>query len=1040
MKDNRAVAEFLQAVREVRRFAGEIVHHEVLDGREAVYADCEQPLTPFLVDMLATIGIPRLYSHQAAAIDAVRRGLNVLVTTPTASGKSLIYTLPVLESLVSEPEGIALYLFPLKALAQDQLRTVNGLIGHLPASLRPAAAIIDGDTPQHHRRGIRKKPPAILISNPDMLHLSLLGHHDRWANIWPRLKYVVVDEVHTYRGVFGSHMAWVLRRLKRLCSLYGSEPVFILASATIGNPREFGQTLLGAELTVVAGSGAPQARRDFLFFDPLHSAGHSATLLLEEAIRKNLRTIVYSQSRKMAELVSVWTQKRLGDLAVRLSPYRAGFLPEERREIERKLASGELSGVVSTSALELGIDIGELDLCLLLGYPGSVTTTWQRGGRVGRRQQESAIVMIGQEDALDQYFLRNPGEFFCREVESVTINPDNPVIAGQHLVCAAAERPLEAGEEMFPENEVARRSVSTLLAEGKLLASADGSRLLSGRKHPHREVDLRAAGQSFSIYSDADQRLLGAVDGNRALKECHPGAVYLHRGQTWLVASLDFEKREITAVRRNVKYFTRPMVEKQTEIIQVHRTGNFPGFAAGFGILRVTETVTGFERRLVSGQRLIGREELMLPPCVFETEGLWIVIPESLQRQVEHRMLHFMGGIHALEHAAIGIFPLLVLCDRNDIGGISQPAHPQLLIQGSPDAQSQAQLNGAVSSGGNGAAAVQASVGDARNAKGQPEVFAPGAPPMFASVGSAAVFIYDGQPGGAGLSRVAFEKITELLTKTLDVIAGCRCSNGCPSCVHSPKCGSGNRPIDKEAAVMLVRGLCVDAAAHGPMAVASVGVDAPIDPGVLAAENKGGLITSWAAVSDREPSFHYGVFDLETQKSAEEVGGWHQAERMGVSIAVLYDSKSGEFLYYKEKDIADFMARLTSFDLVVGFNSRRFDNRVLSAYDDGAAARLPMLDILEEVKRHLGYRVSLDALSVNTLGVAKSGSGLLALQWFREGRLNLLAEYCRKDVELTRDLFLFGWRQRYLLFRNKAGQVVRCPVDFRRQATKVLMG
>ncbi|MEW6426753.1 MAG: DEAD/DEAH box helicase [Thermodesulfobacteriota bacterium] len=957
------VAAWLAELEAAEDFAAHIIHHRQMEEQGADWADLARPPCPVLADALTVTGFARLYRHQAQAVDLIRAGSDVLVSTPTASGKSLIYNIPVFDRILRDPFSRALYVFPLKALAQDQLRAVNELAGALPAPLRPAAAIVDGDTSGHQRRKLRQHPVNIMMTNPDMLHLSLLGHHERWASFWPGLRYIILDEVHTLRGVFGSHMAWVLRRLLRICRLYGSEPQFVMSSATVGNPAELARQLTGRPAAVVTESGAPRGRRHFLFYNPLHSAAHAACRLLEQALRRGLRTIVYTQSRKMAELISIWTRTRLGDLRERLSPYRSGFLAEERRQIETKLASGQLFGVVSTSALELGIDIGELDVCLMVGYPGTVMTTWQRGGRVGRRQRESLVVLIGGEDALDQHFMRNPEDFFGREVERAVLNPANPVIAAQHLVCAAAETPLAAGEPLLADPAV-MAAVRDLEAGGRLLRGRDGDRWHTMRTAPHREVSLRGGGGNFLIYTEDEHRLVGQIDGHRCLRECHPGAVYLHRTTTWVVSGLDIEGREVLASPRKVHFFTRAMAEKHTEILHVEATKKVGGATVSLGRLRVTDRVTGFQKRLVRGQKLIATEPLDLPPSVFETEGLWFEIPERLQAEAEGRLLHFMGGIHALEHAAIGIFPLLVLCDRNDIGGISQPAHPQL--------------------------------------------------------SRAAVFIYDGHPGGIGLCREVFARAGDLMRSTLNAIASCRCDTGCPSCVHSPKCGSGNRPIDKEAALFLARELQSEKAGGRVVVLRPAGHQPARAPAVSPARTQTGP----------EPTVHYRVFDLETQRSAQEVGGWQYAARMGVSLAVVYDSREDAWQVYGENEVDRLLAALAGCDLVVGFNSRRFDYQVLAAYGGPSPGRLPTLDLLEEVQRHLGYRLSLDNLAEHSLGGRKSGDGLMALRLYREGRLDELASYCRRDVELTRDLFLFGWRHRHLLFANKAGQVVRCPVDY----------
>jgi DEAD/DEAH box helicase domain-containing protein len=516
------------------------------------------------------------------------------------------------------------------------------------------------------------------------------------------------------------------------------------------------------------------------------------------------------------------------------------------------------------------------------------------------------------------------------------------------------------------QDSVVREVVNELVEEASLLLTADENYWVGSRKYPHREVDLRGTGQTFVIRNNTDGSALGEIDFMRCFKECHPGAVYLHRGKTWLITDLDLETHEVTAVRKNVNYFTRTMGNKTTEILKTYHSAEMYNFRVSFGYLRVTDTVTGFQRRLVKGQKLINMEQLDLPPLVFETEGLWIEIPEAVQKRIEREQYHFMGGmggIHALEHGAISIFPLLVLCDRNDVGGIAHPFHEQL--------------------------------------------------------SKAAIFIYDGYPGGVGLARKAFEKIDELLKLTQKTISGCPCEFGCPSCVHSPKCGSGNRPIDKQSALDILAALLKNkTAVHGRIQAAR-----SIPPEFRAAgpERK---------IAKAEPPARYGVFDVETQRSAAEVGGWHRADRMGISVAILYDSVSDSFKTYLEKDIPNLIRDLQTFDLVVGFNNKRFDNKVLSAYSVFNLATLPTLDIMEKISNRLGYRLSLDRLAEHTLGVKKSANGLQALQWYKEGKMEEIISYCRQDVKITRDIFLFGLENSYLLFKNKAGSIVRLPVDF----------
>ncbi|WP_300163830.1 DEAD/DEAH box helicase [Solidesulfovibrio sp.] len=957
------VADYVSALVASERLGRQVVHHRVLPAVPAVYADPTRPFPRHLAELLASRGIARLYSHQAQATDLARAGRHVAVATPTASGKTMTYLLPVLEEIARNPDSRAIFLFPLKALAQDQLKAIEELTAALPASSRPRAAIYDGDTSPHFRRKIRENPPQILITNPEMLHLALLPGHESWSTLFAGLSHVVVDEMHTYRGVMGSHMAHVFRRLGRVCGRYGARPAFIFCSATIGNPGELAESLAGFPVTTVTASGAPAAPRHFLFLNPEQSASTTAVMLLAAALKRELRTIVYTQSRKMTELISLWIAERAGPYASRVSAYRSGFLAEERRAIEADMASGKLLGVVSTSALELGIDIGGLDLCILCGYPGSVMSAWQRGGRVGRAGRESAVVLVAGEDALDQYFMRHPADFFDRPPESAVINPENPVIAARHLECAAAELPL-ADDEPFLAPPALRREEARLEETGLLLRDKDGRRVFAARKRPHRDVNLRGSGGQFSIET-AEGGVIGQIDEMRAYRETHPGAVYIHRGISYLVERLDIPERRVRVVPAKADYHTRARGQKTTEILEVLGQASVSGVPVFLGRLKVTETVTGYERRANRGGQLLSIVPLDLPPMVFETEGLWWVIPQEVQNELDRRLFHFMGAIHAMEHAMIGILPLLVLTDRNDLGGISTPLHPQ--------------------------------------------------------VGRACVFVYDGAPGGVGLSRLAFSKAEEALSRTLAAVAGCPCETGCPSCVHSPKCGSGNRPIDKIACRFLLETLV---SGKFPEQGDCRPECAPASP---ASETGSAQPTAPAKAA---PPARFGVLDVETRRAAAEVGGWGNAHKMGVSVAVLYDSGLDDFLVYRQEELPVLYEALARLDLVVGFNINRFDYKVLSGASPCDLHRLPTLDILEKVHARLGYRLSLDGLAKATLGTPKSASGLDALAWWKEGKMDEIIAYCRQDVAVTRDLYLFGRDNGYLLFSNKAGKTVRLPVEW----------
>ena len=969
--ESGTVAEYITAFKKSEHFGPQIIKHKIYQPTTGEYIPIGDFLSPELITALATLGIHQLYSHQQQAIKLIRQQKNVLVATPTASGKSLIYNLPVFQEILTAPQAKALYIFPLKALAQDQLQTLLQLADLLPAHFarnsRQPAAIYDGDTSAYFRKKIRDNLPSILISNPDMLHLSMLPYHHLWGTLFSNLTHVVLDEVHTYRGVFGSHMAWVIRRLQRICRLYGSDPVFILSSATIGNPEELGSTLLSEPVRTITTTGAPQAVKNFILFNPLDSAAKAATMLLESALHRQLRTIVYTQSRKMTELITMWCEKRLQKNKGRIASYRAGFLPEDRRQIEAQLKTGALLGVISTSALELGIDIGGLDICLLVGYPGSMMATWQRAGRVGRAGKESLVVLIGHEDALDQHFMRHPEDFFKRSIEPVILNPNNDNISGQHLCCAAAESPLTSNEQLIVSGHF-EKSLNMLTMTGKLLQSADGNTWFSARKYPQRDINLRGSGDRFMLYNAIDRTILGEIDGPRACKECHQGAIYLHMAKTWLVTSLNLDLSEILVRPIKPSYYTKVMVEKDTEILKTEKVTPCGATTLYFGTLRVTEQIIGYHKILTGSQQVIAHLPLDLPPQIFTTKGVWLEIPDWAEKNLEQDKIHFMGSIHALEHAIIGTMPLVVLCDRNDIGGISYPRHPQL--------------------------------------------------------DCSAVFIYDGYAGGIGLCENAFAKAYALLQQTAEIVTDCPCDYGCPSCVHSPKCGSGNRPIDKHGCAVLFKHLLTPENKNKAPAINSP----RIHPGT------------------REESVHnafqlpekYGVFDLETKYSAQDVGGWHRAEKMGISMAVVYDGQTNQLHSFEEHEVPQLVDFLFSLELVVGFNNKRFDNKVLSGYTHKRLSALPSFDILEHITNQLGYRLSLDRLAQHTLGVQKSGDGLQALRWYQQGKIEKIRSYCTKDVEITRDLFLHGLKEHHLLFQNKAGKVVRLPVDFSRSIEKIV--
>ncbi len=955
------LSRFVQNLKMSSDLGTQLVHHHYLAPQAPEYAQ-DLLVSPDISSLVKTVTDKGLYSHQAEAIRLLKQGLDILVSTPTASGKSLIYNLPVIERVLSDSRARALYIFPLKALEQDQLKNLSDITHGIKGS-RVKAAIYDGDTSKSDRLKIRKKAPNIIMTNPDMLHRGLLPYHEAWSEFFSNLNFVIIDEVHVYRGIFGSHLAQILRRLKRICSLYKKIPTFILSSATVQNPRELGRNLTGKEVTVVSKSGAPKSGQHFIFLNPLSSTNVLASRLFIQCLESRLRTIVFTQSRKATELINMWSGQMAPSLKGLISSYRAGFLPGERRLIEKRLARGEMLGVISTSALEMGIDIGHLDVCILAGYPGTIINTWQRGGRAGRSGRDSLIALVANQDALDQYFMRKPEIFFDQSFESAVIDPDNDHILRAHLPCAAAETPVTLKDEKFWGSAL-NEHLECLEFTGSLRRTSEGEkRWYATRKRPHLGVDIRTSGEIYSIFEDGTGQAIGTIDGVRAFRECHPGAVYLHRANTYIVDRLDIAKRDIIVRSTGLRYFTRIRSEKETEIINVERSRPKGQFVVKLGDLKVTETITGYEKRKVPGQELIGVYPLELPPQTFETVGLWVEIEHSIKRTAEERGLHFMGGIHAIEHAAISLFPLFTLCDRNDIGGISYTFHPQ--------------------------------------------------------VGKSSVFIYDAYPGGVGLARKGFDIILELLGQTLDLIKGCPCEQGCPSCIYSPRCGSGNKPLDKQGAVTVLEALT----GVIPLEEMAEGGEKSAVPEI----SKGGDKPDSKARSKRVV-----YFDLETQKSAEEVGGWKNAHLMMISVAVLFDDLEQRFYVFSEEDIDRLVEHLTRADLVIGFNVKRFDYTVLSPYTCKNLNEIPTFDILEDVHSRLGFRLSLEHLVRETLNKGKAGNALQALEWFKAGQIEKLTEYCTQDVRITRDLFLHAVNNGCLIYKGKKeDERLRLLVDWK---------
>ncbi len=730
---------------------------DVLEGEEVAYSGVEparEPklealpgdLDPRVASALVATGVTALYRHQAEAWEAARRGENVVVTTGTASGKSLAFNLPVLDEIAREPKTRALYLYPTKALSQDQARSLAelGLKG-----LKPA--IYDGDTPGERRWQIRKWSN-VVITNPDMLHVGVLPHHDRWGDVLANLRYVVVDEAHVYRGVFGSHVANALRRLRRLARVYGSEPQFLLATATIANPGALAMDLTGEGATVVDRDTSARAEREVVIWNPplldaelglRASALGDAARLLSQLTSRGLRTICFAKSRKAAELIHRFAAERVdAETAGRLAPYRAGYTPAQRREIERRLVEGELLGVTATDALELGIDIGLLDCAISVGFPGTVASLRQQWGRAGRRERGLAV-LVASEDALDQFFAREPDALLSRRVEAAILDHANPRILDPHVLAAAFEGPLTESDAEILGTEALRRA-----AELADLEQTPAGYVWKGRDYPAARVSLRSGDpEAFTVVDGETGTLLGLVERDRAYSTVHEGAVYLHLGEQYLVESLSLEDRVAVVSPARVEWYTQAKKESETAIEESLRSTTALGVELHFGRVSVTEQVVGYARKAVRDGATIDVVPLLMPETTFETEAIWFC-PEPAQLEGLDAMPKLLGSLHAAEHSLIALLPLWAMCDRWDIGGLSTNVHYQ--------------------------------------------------------TGRPTIFVYDGHTGGVGITERGFDRFPEWVEDTARLLRRCPCSTGCPSCVQSPKCGNLNEPLDKAGALLVL--------------------------------------------------------------------------------------------------------------------------------------------------------------------------------------------------------------------------------------------
>jgi DEAD/DEAH box helicase domain-containing protein len=734
-----------------------VTHVEQVPARSGRPVDWPDWVPDLLVERFRARGIARPWQHQAAAASLARARRSVVVATGTASGKSLAYQLPVLSALLEDGKATALYLAPTKALAADQLRSLRSLV--LP-DVR--AASFDGDTAPPERDWVRAHS-RLVLTNPDMLHRGILPSHARWATFLRRLRYVVVDECHTYRGVFGSHVAHVLRRLRRICASYGAYPTFVLASATVATPATSGSRLTGLDVEEVTEDGSPRASTAFALWEPpltgahgehgapvRRAAGAEAARLLADLVVEDARALAFVRSRRGAEVLALTARRHLAtaapELADRVAAYRAGYLPEERRSLEAALADGTLLGVAATNALELGIDIAGLDAVVLAGFPGTLASLWQQAGRAGRDGLGALVVFVARDDPLDTYLVHHPEAVFGRPVEATVLDPENPYVLGPQLCCAAAELALTEADLPLFGGPAAEAVLPDLVRRGLLRHRPTGW-YWTARGRP--DLDIRGTGgEPVRVVESHTGRVLGTVDAWASHTTVHPGAVYLHQGVSYVVDELDLSDAVALVHQDDPDWSTAARDSTDIRVVSTLRERDLGELTLHHGTVDVTNQVVSYLRRRHLTGQVLDETPLALPARQLRTRAVWYTLSDAAVARAGLTPADVPGAAHAAEHAAIGLLPLFATCDRWDIGGVSTALHPD--------------------------------------------------------TGRMTVFVYDGQPGGAGFAARGYDTADPWLRATREAVAACECEAGCPSCVQSPKCGNGNEPLDKAGAVRLL--------------------------------------------------------------------------------------------------------------------------------------------------------------------------------------------------------------------------------------------
>ena len=741
------------------RYRENIAHVETIPAKKASFKKVDN-LNEKIVQYLDSKDV-KLYKHQAETYEAIQRGEHVIITTPTASGKTLAFNLPIMETLIEDKDATALYIYPAKALSNDQLHVLENLEGELDINIKPRT--YDGDTPRTEKRGIREKS-RIVLTNPYQLHLILSWHH-QWSRFYRNLRYIVIDESHYYKGVFGSNVAFLIKRLKRIANFYGSYPQFILSSATLANPLELANRLTGEEFVLVDDDTSPSGEKDFILYNPFKNyvrnkpyTQNSPSVHMETEniflymMLKGIQTLCFTVSRKTTELIAMWAKKDMtqikGKLAHRIAAYRAGYQPQERREIEDGLKSGKYLGVTCTNALELGIDIGSLDAVIISGYPGTMISTWQQAGRAGRSNQKSLAVLIAFENQLDQYFMNNPKFFFDKPHENAIIDLTNPILQEAHLLCAAKELPLKRGEaeKYFG---ISQNVIDELVSRKDLFENHKGDFMYPFDDNPAMDHSLdQISSEEFKVMNNG--RLLETMERSQVYREAHEGAILINKGDTYVVNSVNLSRGYVNVSKQVVDYHTMVLNKTETNIRKKLSKTKFGDLTIHFGELTVSEDY--FKYKKMHFSKPIGTYPLDLPPLKFNTKGLWFTIPNNVKDTLESMFPNdeevFAGGLHGAEHALIGLFPLHTMCDRFDIGGLSTNYHE--------DTQ------------------------------------------------EATIFIYDGYEGGIGICEKAVDVFVDLLDSTIDLLNNCQCKKGCPSCIYSPKCGNDNKPLHTGATIYIL--------------------------------------------------------------------------------------------------------------------------------------------------------------------------------------------------------------------------------------------